>query len=50
MKEKDAPVAFVGLLGCAVIVVFGADVSTENARLAGADVLLAVSVARRRTV
>ncbi len=27
VKEKDAPVAFVGSLGCAVIVVFGAAVS-----------------------
>ena len=50
LNEKDAPVELVGSLGWAVIVVFGAVVSTEKARVAGAATLPAVSVARRRTV
>ena len=50
VKEKLAPVAFVGSFGCAVIDVSGATVSTENARVSGAWTLPAVSVARTRIV
>ena len=51
MKENDAPVAFVGSLGCAVIVVFGAAVSIVQVKLAGVgSVLLEASVARTSKV
>jgi hypothetical protein len=47
VNEKLAFVWLVGLAGCAVIVVFGAAVSTVQVKLAGdASVLPAVSVAR----
>ena len=47
LKEKSAPVALVGSLGGAVIVVFGALVSTAHVKDAGVgSVLAAASVAR----
>ena len=51
MNENDAPVALVGSLGCAVIVVFGAAVSTVQVKEAGVgSVLPAASVARTSKV
>ncbi len=51
MKEKEAPVAFVGSLGCAVIVVLGAAVSIVQVKLAGVgSVLPEASVARTSKV
>jgi hypothetical protein len=47
VNEKFAVVLLVGLVGCAVIVVFGATVSIVQVKLAGvASVLPAASVAR----
>ena len=47
LKEKSASAELLGSLGCAVIVVFGAAVSTVQVKLAGVgSVLPAASVAR----
>ncbi len=51
VKENEAPFAFVGSLGCAVIVVFGAAVSIVQVKLAGVgSVLPEASVARTSKV
>jgi hypothetical protein len=51
VKEKLAPVAFVGSLGCAVMFVSGAVVSYVNVSDAGGDSTPArLSVARTRIV
>ncbi len=50
-NEKLGPVTFEGLFGCAVIVVFGAALSTVKVREAGVPwTFVARSVARTRTV
>ncbi len=48
VKEKEGAVELVGSLGCALIEVFGAAVSTWNVRLTGVWTFVAVSVARTR--
>ena len=48
VKEKEAPVAFVGSLGWAVIDVFGGASSSVTVYEVAASVLLALSTARTR--